>query len=510
MPSLSGLLRVFVAAVSFRPLYLRTATVRAIQGRKRLMQTQIECRSLDYRATLELTFKQEDQLKLRSEIARIKLENSRLEAANRAFYQELALSNERLASVWSVGSRMKLAIVRVSKTWNQIGLKLLYEGVTLQRIGQLLAFVRALEAHDGPGDLVRKLSIGYFVPHRAAELHNQETRRIFQLGPRLTHFELKPPFLIPDLLTVLPRVSYTITYLEYNDQVQYHLIFPTLVQLSTNLQSLAICLSAYDAAGHPVVVFEKLEALRVRFVFNSAATLPEWSMPALRQLWLHTGGSFGDIHSLSHTESLLDSCGRNLIFLWLTHSTPLEAGDTIQGLLDSCPALEHLTIQGALYQVEPRLSHQLIHSLDVSCFPICDTSPTFRAGFPALRTFRTLDPTFMFSSVALPPDLPHDLDTHRELREADGATEDEDEDSPESAWITAILATDPDSDDSKDDDYVFDEEADDSGSVDDSDTDSDAASCVTVCEPSDAVRDEFYVDEDRVARLLAPSFTRSR
>ncbi|KAJ7651852.1 hypothetical protein B0H17DRAFT_1215152 [Mycena rosella] len=226
------------------------------------------------------------------------------------------------------------AIVRVSRTWNQIGLELLYEGVRLRRIGQLPAFARALERHDGLGNLVRKLNIDYFVPHRAAELHNQKTRRIFQLCPRLTHFGFKPPFVIPNLLTVLHRVSHTITSLEYNDQMDYHLIFPTLVQLSTSLQSLAICLpAAYIATWHPMVVFES------------------WRL---------------------------------------------------------------------------------------------------FVGFPALRTFRTLDPTVMLARGALQPYLPHD--THRELGEADSATEDEDKDSPESAWITTILATDPDSDDSEDDD----------------------------------------------------------
>ncbi|KAJ7485828.1 hypothetical protein FB451DRAFT_1128075 [Mycena latifolia] len=382
-------------------------------------------------------------------------------------------------SIWSVDLRMKLSIAGVSKLWHQIGSELLYESVTLRRIGQLPAFIRALEERDGLGALVRNIDISCFVPHGYATLHDQETARIFQLCPRLSHFGFKPPFLIPTPLTVLPRVSDTITSLEYNNQVEYSLILPTLVQLSANLRSLALSLPITYDATDPKLLFEKLEALRVRLSADSMFSPPQWTMPALRRFWLQGSNGLSRIHD---AEAFLNICGRTLTFLWLPDFlvAPTEPSVHIQSLLDRCPALEHLAMPRILCEVEPPLTHQRIHSLDLLCFPTRDTFTPFLNGFPELHAFRTLDQTLMSPWEVIPPDLPCDGEIQQDS--------DEEDDTTEAAWITAVLATDPDSDDSDDSDYVFNSQA---GSTTDSESDSDVSD-----EGRAPLAGEFYLDED--------------
>ncbi|KAJ7485810.1 hypothetical protein FB451DRAFT_1554624, partial [Mycena latifolia] len=464
---------------------------------------------------------QEQLLKTEAELERLKMENTHLEDVNRRLLHQLALRNERLAyftchidrlpheifliilrsalpsawvlrgdtslppfpqSIWSVDLRMKLSIAGVSKLWHQIGSELLYESVTLRRIGQLPAFVRALEERNGLGALVRNIDISCFVPHGYAALHDQETARIFELCPRLSHFGFKPPFQIPASLTVLPRVSDTITSLEYNNQVEYSLILPTLVELSASLRSLALSLPiTYDATG-PKIFFEKLEALRVRLSADSMASPPQWTMPALRRLWLQGSHGLSRIQNVRDAEAFLNICGRTLAFLWLPHFlvARTEPPVHIQSLLDRCPALKHLAMPRILCEVEPPLTHQRIHLLDLLCFPTRDTFTPFLHGFPALRALRTLDQTLTFPWDVIPPDLPCDGDAQLESDEEDGT--------PEAAWITAVLATDPDADDSDDSDYVFNSQA---GSNTDSESDSEVSE-----EGRALLAGEFYLDED--------------
>ncbi|KAJ7473376.1 hypothetical protein FB451DRAFT_291896 [Mycena latifolia] len=468
---------------------------------------------------------QEHLRNTQSELARLKSEIRRLEDVNGELVHQLALRNERLQaclpchiarlpheilliiirralppawalkggdtslspfpqSAWSMDLRMKLAIVGVSKTWHQIGLELLYESVILRRIGQLPAFVDALEARAGLGTLVRNISINCFVPHGYTSLHDEEIRRIFQLCPRLSHFGFKPPFrILPH--TFLPKVSNTITSLEYNDRVEYSLIFPTLVQLSASLRSLALSLPSFDAV-YPKLIFEKLEALRVRLSFVNGDAPPTWIMPALRRLWLHGGDYENPIRSPRNAELLLDSCGGTLTFLWLPAFMIIlldlaSAPFSIQGLLDRCPALEHLAIPRLLCEVEPVLIHQRIHSLDIFRFPTRHTGAlsSFLHGFTALRSVRTLDRTLALPWEVIPPGLPYEDETQREFGDQDSRSE--------SAWITAMLATDPDSDDGDDSDYVFDVEAEDDGSVDDVDSGTD--------DSTDAAADTASEDE---------------
>jgi hypothetical protein len=89
--------------------------------------------------------------------------------------------------------------MRVCKTWHRVGLEFLYESVALHSIGQLPAFVNALEARMGDGGgtggvgaFVRQLEIGYWVPRAYYTLHETELAGVLALCPRLTHFAYNP------------------------------------------------------------------------------------------------------------------------------------------------------------------------------------------------------------------------------------------------------------------------------------------------------------------------------
>ncbi|KAJ7719453.1 hypothetical protein B0H16DRAFT_1474947 [Mycena metata] len=67
--------------------------------------------------------------------------------------RDILISN----SIYSLDLTAKLSILAVCKDWYQVGTEILYEDVHLHRIGQLPAFVRALEGHAGLGDLVTRI-----------------------------------------------------------------------------------------------------------------------------------------------------------------------------------------------------------------------------------------------------------------------------------------------------------------------------------------------------------------
>ncbi|KAJ6586396.1 hypothetical protein DFH09DRAFT_1274864 [Mycena vulgaris] len=341
-------------------------------------------------------------------------------------------------SIWSVDLRTKLAIVRVCKPWHRIGLELLYNTVTLRRISQITTFVSALEAHDGLGSLVRKLNISCFVPRGYSELHDHEIKTIFQLCPRLSHFGFKPPFFIPGPPKSPPAVGRNITSLEYNRTVEYSLVFPTLVQLCASLQSLALSLpTAYDAS-YPTLVFEQLRSLRVGFAVSETPPQPKWILPALRRLWLH-----GHRCGVSDAEAFLDLFGRTISFLWLYDFAVTPRSRTIQGLLDRCPALEHLTIPRLLYRAKPRLQHGLIHSLDIISLSGKKLPASFMGEFTVLRSFRILDPTLAFPWDVIPPGLPNVTKEGGivDSLEASSTALDDEGNPPDAVWINAVLST---------------------------------------------------------------------
>lgn len=507
-------------------------------------------------ATAELaSVKSETQ----AELTRARSENSRLQYINHALFQRLSESNEKLLvrkqrlvvknaytslqrycpchllklpheillivlrytlppswlltgeislppfaqSIWSADIRMKLSIIGVCKLWHQIGLELLYERVTLRRIGQMPAFVHALELRQDLGAFVRSVAISCFVPHGYAGLHNREAKKIMRLCPNLARFAFNPPLLMPNSPCSLPAFSSSITTLEYNSNVDYSLIIlPSLVHLFKTLETLAFTPPSLYDATHPTLTFGHLGSLRLHLTTGSVVP-SKWVMPHLRSVWLHAG-SFYEARKQLEAEAFLHSHGRTVTCLRLSN-IEIEIGASIQGMLDQCPMLEHIAVGASVLTAGP-LTHRAISSVDVFCFPghrgADITFSSLKEGFPELSTFRTLDISMQFLWDIPTRTIPADWVL---MRGADASRGNEDQNSDsdechESAWISAILSTNPDSDDDEDDDYVFDEAADDGGSVDTGSTSSsDGESCTTDHDegPYVQVKEEFYLGEKR-------------
>ncbi|KAJ6507295.1 hypothetical protein C8R47DRAFT_1209215 [Mycena vitilis] len=304
------------------------------------------------------------------------------------------------SDVSAVDLRIKHTLLSVCKSWHGAGTELLYETVTFRRITQLPVFVRALEGRAGLGCLVKHLNLDCFVPRGYPKLYENETKRILELCPSLSHVGFSPPFWTP-VTPPFPAMNSYITSLEFSSDIPYAVSLPVLVHHCSSLKSLVITIPAAVDGGHPVLTFPKLEDLRLTLEFYSAVSGSNWRTPNLRRLWLsrsHVEIRFTRDAELQRTEKLLETYGRTLTFLRLT---PFHA--PCQSFLDRCPALEHLVT----HHIPVSIKHRVLKYIDV--FMSCEApeQPTpWAEGLPCLRRYRRLDSaTSILRDIPLPPDV---------------------------------------------------------------------------------------------------------
>lgn len=351
------------------------------------------------------------------------------------------------SSIWSFDLRMKLAIIAVCRTWNQIGVEILYNDVTLRRISQVAAFVCALESREGLGTLVKSLDINCAVPPRFCALLETSATKIFQLCPRLSHFGFCPTEDPMDRLRryqpqgLFPLPTDSITSLQFNNQVPYHsTILPMLVDSCRNLRVLALPVArSIPGTIDPRLVFENLEELDLALPYADVNPTSNWVMPRVRRVCLR-----------SYPPSVfLTACGRTLFSLSLLFLSRCHL--KLQDLLDCCPALQHLALPPGSCVLLPRLKHATINWIDVFSYlgDGADTSlEALKDGFPSLRTFRILDNSMSFLRDI--PDTPWHAEIEGYLANISGADDD-------GLWITAVLSgTNPgdDEDEEQDDSYI--------------------------------------------------------
>ncbi|KAJ6527858.1 hypothetical protein DFH09DRAFT_1186265 [Mycena vulgaris] len=422
--------------------------------------------------------RQEANLETRSDLSRVKLENSPLELANRTLCQKLSVSEEYLArllpchiarlpheillivlryalppawllsaepwlaplprSIWSADRCTKLDVVLV-------GVELLYETVTLRSLSRMISFISALESLQGLGALVKNLEIRYPACAEFFTVHKAEIKKILQLCPRLAAFGFSPTDLVMDWKHApsLPRSTHCITSLTFNELVDYSAtLLPILIQLCRHLRSLALQLPDFpETYPHPIINLENLEELRL-FMERGNRITSKWLMPRLRQVWIRGTFTFGAWGKQTlPPDTILERYGRTITSLSLVNFEA-EPGTSIQGLLDRCTAVEHLAVNESLCIPGP-LSHRMLTSVDVFCFPD-GRSPHFRA----------LDVT-----MNVLWDIPNVAFLADERRWQAGYQDNlsDDSDGSETDWIAAIMATDPTSDEL---DYVFSEATD--------------------------------------------------
>ncbi|KAJ7687808.1 hypothetical protein B0H17DRAFT_1135983 [Mycena rosella] len=263
----------------------------------------------------------------------------------------------------------------VCQTWHQISVQLLYEHVTLRRLGQIPAFIRALEARNGLGALVRSLDINCLVPPRFYAAHGSNTQKIFQLCPRMSHFGFSPtkdPLGRLDKPQCLfPVSSDSITSLRLNDEFSYYFtIFPLLIQIGDRLRSLTLSLRLVDVVTkHPTLIFGHLEDLHLLFDESSASVILKWSMPRLRRVCLHRPYLENNSAITQPVLELLKLCGGTVMFLSLFRTATLWL--EIQQALDQCHALDHLALNDVA--ASTLLKRQTLTKVDIfdTFFPRC-------------------------------------------------------------------------------------------------------------------------------------------
>ncbi|KAJ7187751.1 hypothetical protein C8R46DRAFT_1240857 [Mycena filopes] len=303
-------------------------------------------------------------------------------------------------------TQMKLSFLRVCKGWQDVGRELLYETIILHQIRQLPTFVRALEGREGLGNLVKHLDITFFTPRGYTTLLEDDTRRIFELCPRLARFGFAPTYFIPGLVPVLPSMASTITCLDYGDGIDMSVILPSLVQLQRTLCTLSLTFTTtlYDGFD---LSFDNLD-----LSFDNLENLP-----------LRLGGD----HIFPHEPMIgtLVVYGPTLTFLEWDHGI-----QKLATISRSCPELQHLVlnidpVRDGTFTIED-LTHDKIETLDVGqTWPTPNPRPTFNTLledspkiFAALRNLRHLDSTFKCFwdlPVRVPPPPPAHDDATRAL-----------------------------------------------------------------------------------------------
>ncbi|KAJ6571377.1 hypothetical protein B0H19DRAFT_1372484 [Mycena capillaripes] len=383
-------------------------------------------------------------------------------------------------TIWSADYRTKLAIVGVCKIWNHIGLEFLYESVMLQRIGQLVTLVRALEGRAELGAFVRRLEICYFVPRGYHAIHITETKKIFEMCPRLTDFVFNPQGITPPTVVPLPAVGPAITHLEVGDAVEYDLILPVLEQLCETLRSLSLLLPAAYGANHPILVFSHLQSLRLALTAESEVSAVHWVITNLQLVTFRPNwpGMLRNTEYYSIVFAFLHAYGPTLKVLkvlpTMANRRRGSGHEVAQQLLDRCPVLQHFAAPAS--HLKMPLHHHAVRCLDALSdgisvgLPQTEDVESLDVRFPALRVCRYIDGCHDF--VDAPPPL------ETEKRVVDVVEKPVHYDLPESSWLGFILSdqclSEPGSSD--DSDYVWNSQDDDDGSDVESGTDSSDAS----------------------------------
>ena len=110
-------------------------------------------------------------------------------------------------SPWCEALRMKKSIVQVCNSWCQIGSELLYEEISIRRVGQISALLRTLDANNGIGDMIKTFEISCFTPTCYKSLFQVDIARILHSVLASLGSASQPPN-----LHWLPKFRYFVSY----------------------------------------------------------------------------------------------------------------------------------------------------------------------------------------------------------------------------------------------------------------------------------------------------------
>ncbi|KAJ7053395.1 hypothetical protein C8F01DRAFT_1167340 [Mycena amicta] len=153
--------------------------------------------------------------------------------------------------------RTKLALARVCKTWNRIGVELLYANPTLSTIGQLPALVETLEARSDLAALVRSLEVCYFMPPGCARTHYEELSKLIALCSGIIELSFSPLGIFNTNACRIPNVPLpSLTSLHFFRPSEYASMLPLLTQVCGTLLVASLVLPGpHIIADLPLLVF---------------------------------------------------------------------------------------------------------------------------------------------------------------------------------------------------------------------------------------------------------------
>ncbi|KAF7975273.1 hypothetical protein HWV62_10160 [Athelia sp. TMB] len=272
------------------------------------------------------------------------------------------------------------SIVLTCAQWARVGYELLYETVTLHRLGPLVALARTLASRPALGDFVRAIYIHLGVLQGHTQLYLHVLQAVLTACPRLEHITHNAQ--LPDLEGA-GRVSHHVHYevlgrslgllprglrkLEILSGLWMNLFvniageFMVLEELSVALQSFDRNLENFPTEQ---LEFPRLTSLRVSVDRGSVRAFGtvahNWRTPALTHLRL-------DLHTVSeHIDTFLLAPSRSRIrYLNLHSCCDTQSPETIQleFLPHACPALAHIVLSaGATLSETP---HPSVRHLDL-------------------------------------------------------------------------------------------------------------------------------------------------
>ncbi|KAG5653664.1 hypothetical protein H0H81_011624 [Sphagnurus paluster] len=328
------------------------------------------------------------------------------------------------SSPWLQVIKIKKTIILVCRSWYAIGIRFLYEDVALQRLHQIPAFVRTLDASSlaqNLGNLVKSFTICTYIPLEYSISFDEHLTRVMNHCPRLGGFSFNPPFKCLSAVPI-PSLGPSITSLSFNNSFPFDTIFDILDLVGGQLKHLGVHAPPPTQNFSPEKIYHlpRLSSLRLDLHISEASRLyllvGVLSTPQIEHLTLQSVGMETDT---SYFIPILRHYGPKLRvlqlhkenFLNFVRKTGLEQFSDAQILLDLCPALEHLVIDSTRAVVG--ITHPTVKWLDV--WISGDSTPSWGlhrsnvlAGFPACRGLREIHSslTRIFDiATFLPPDI---------------------------------------------------------------------------------------------------------
>lgn len=260
-------------------------------------------------------------------------------------------------SAWCLAQRTKKTLVLVCKFWREIGTPLLYQEIHLRRIGQVAALLSTLRGNTRLGEMIMAINVSCHVMPRYIVMFDEALQRILAMSPNATRLSLSMG--VRDLLVCSTR-QYNLSKLVHLDlQVGNERLADVLLCLPQckSLTILSLSFNTYDKDHCDVtyLTLEHLQEFQITVMWSSRRKLDfldtitcKWKLPSLCRFTMYEWRP--KLSHISQYLNFLDAHGERLTTLSITAPLdqytiePVLDLQSVQSVLDRCPALEHLTL----------------------------------------------------------------------------------------------------------------------------------------------------------------------